>query len=223
MKKIMLVVLLVLIGGCVKTKDFSYGLSQMNAINLKYCITPNSYPADTSQIDAIINSYTELKELKLDKDQEAFDEFVDYRLLTLESDKQFIYSLKYGRSGTTKNGFGCKMRPLIIETVKFKNDSALRGFEAVSKLKGFIDKYQQNSNLANLSQKDVMFFNASFYELSKDANRDSGTINHFCPENVTLEIYQQGFRKIENLSEEYISNITYEQAVKLWKQTNGIE
>jgi len=223
LKKILLVVLLALLAGCAKAKDFSYGLSQMDAINLKYGITPNSYPADVNQIDAIMASYRGLKELKLDMDQEAFNELVDYKLLAFWSDEQFVKSLKYGDSGTTKNGFGCKMRPLIIETVKFKNESALKGFESVSKLKNFVDKYPQHSKLANLSQKDVMFLNASFYELSKDAKRDSGTINYFCPENVTLEIYQQGFRKIENLSDEYISSLTYEQAVKLWKQTNGIE
>lgn len=223
MKKILLVVLLVLLAGCAKAKDFSYGLSQMDAVNLKYGITPNSYPADVNQINVIMNSYKGLKELRLDKDQEAFNDFVDYRLLAFGSDKQFISSLKYGDSGTTKNGFGCKRRPLIIETVKLKNESALKGFESVSKLKEFMDKYPQHSKLANVSYIDIMFLNASFYELSKDANRDSGTINYFCPENVTLEIYRQGFRKIENLSEEYISSLTYEQAVKLWKQTNGIE
>ena len=223
MKKILFVVLLVLLAGCAKSKDFSYGLDQMNAVNSKYGITSNSYLADVNQIDAIMNSYKELKELKLDKDREAFNELVDYRLLAFESDRQFVNSLKYGDSGTTKKGFGCKRRPLIIETVKLKNESALMGFEAISKLKEFVDKYPQNSKLANLSQKDVMFLNASFYELSKDANRDSSTINHFCPENVTLEIYRQGFRKIENLSEEFINSLTYEQAVKLWKQISGIE
>jgi len=223
LKKILLVVLLCLLAGCAKSKDFSYGLGQMDAVNSKYNITYSSYPADVNQIDVIINSYRELKELKLDKDQEAFNELVDYRLLTFESDKQFVNSLKYGDAGTTKKGFGCKIRPLIIETVKFKNESAMKGFEAISKLKDFVDKYPQNSKLANLSQKDVIFLNASFYELSKDANRDSNIINSFCPENITLEIYVQGFKKIENLSDEYINSLTYEQAVKLWKQINEIE
>ncbi len=223
MKKILLVVLLVLLAGCAKTKDFSYGLSQMNAVNSKYSITPNSYPADVNKIDIIMNSYKELKSLRLDKDQEAFNELVDYRLLTFGSDKQFVNSLKYGDAGTTKKGFGCKIRPLIIETVKFKNESAVKGFEAISKLKDFVDKYPQNSKLANLSQKDVIFLNASFYELSKEANTDSGTINYFCPENITLELYKEGFKRTENLSDGYINSLTYEQAVKLWKQVNEIE
>ena len=223
MKKILLVVLLVLLAGCAKTKDFSYGLSQMNAVNSKYSITPNSYPADVNKIDIIMNSYKELKSLRLDKDQEAFNELVDYRLLTFGSDKQFVNSLKYGDAGTTKKGFGCKIRPLIIETVKFKNESAVKGFEAISKLKDFVDKYPQNSKLANLSQKDVIFLNASFYELSKEANTDSGTINYFCPENITLELYKEGFKRTENLSDEYIDSLTYERAVKLWKQVNEIE
>jgi len=223
LKKILLVVLLCLLAGCAKSKDFSYGLGQMDAVNSKYNITYSSYPADVNQIDVIINSYKGLKSLKLDTGREAFDEFVDYQLLTFESDKQFVNGLKYGDAGTTKYGFGCKIRPLIIETVKFKNESATKGFEAITKLKDFVDKYPQNSKLTNLSQKDVMFLNASFYELSKDANRDSETINYFCPENITLEIYKSGFKKTENLSDEYINGLNYEQAVKLWKKIEGFE
>lgn len=223
MKKILLVVLLVLLAGCAKAKDFSYGLSQMDAVNSKYNVTSDSYPADVNKIDAIMNSYKELKSLRLDSDQEAFNELVDYRLLTFESDKQFVNSLKYGDAGTTKKGFGCKIRPLIIETVKFKNESAVKGFEAISKLKDFVDKYLQNSKLANLSQKEVIFLNASFYELSKDANTDSNIINYFCPENITLELYKEGFKRTENLSDEYINGLTYERAVKLWKQINEIK
>ena len=223
MKKILLVVLLCLLAGCAKSKDFSYGLGQMDAVNSKYNITYSSYPADVNQIDVIINSYKGLKSLKLDTGREAFDEFVDYQLLTFESDKQFVNGLKYGDAGTTKYGFGCKIRPLIIETVKFKNESATMGFEAISKLKDFVDKYPQNSKLANLSQKDVIFLNATFYELSKDANSDSGTINSFCPEDVTLEIYRQQFRKETNFSKDYIDKMDYSTAVMEWKKIEGIE
>lgn len=223
MKKILLLVLLALLAGCAGTKDFSYGLGQMNAVNSKYNITYDSYPADVNQINMIIGSYKELKSLKLDEDYNVFNEFIEYQTLNLEAEKQFVNSLKYGDAGTTKKGFGCKMRPLIIETVKFKNESALKGFEAVSRLKDFVDRYPEKAALISLSQKNVIFLNATYYELSKDANTDSSVINSFCPENVTLEIYKEGFKRTENLSDEYINGLDYGQAVKLWKQINKIE
>ena len=226
MKKILLIILsmlLLLAAGCTQKKDFSYGVSQMEAINSKYNITFDSYPADVSQLDAISSSYNELKNIKLAKDQAAFNELIDYHLLSIEAEKDFVRSLKYGDVGTTKNGFVCKSRPIIIETVGFKNASAIKGFDAVSKLKNFIDNYPENANSLNLSQKNVVFMNATYYELSKDANSDSDTVNGFCPENLTLEVYKAWFRKNTNLSDEYISNLNYNQAVSIWKKEVGAD
>ena len=223
MKKVILLILLLLIAGCAQSKDFSYGLKQIDLVSSRYDIASDSYPGDVTQINSAIGAYGELKNLKLDKDQESFAVFLDYKLLSLESDMQFVNSLKYGDAGTTKNGFGCKMRPLIIETVKFKNDSALKGFAAAGRLKEFIDLYPEKSKLVNLSRKNVVFLNASFYEMSKDADSDSSTINGFCPENITLEIYRQQFTKDKILSDEYINGLNYKEAVKLWKQIEGIE
>ena len=223
MEKIILSILLLLIAGCAQSKDFSYGLKQIDLVNSGYNITSDSYPGDANQINSAIGAYQKLKNIKLDKDQEAFAVFLDYQLLSLESDMQFVNSLKYGDAGTTKKGFGCKMRPLIIETVKSKNDSALKGFEAAGRLNEFIDLYPEKSKLVNLSRKNVVFLNASFYEMSKDADSDSSTINGFCPENITLEIYRQQFTKDKILSDEYINGLNYKEAVKLWKQIEGIE
>ena len=219
----LLLILLSLIAGCIQSKSFSYGLNQIELVNSRYNITFDSYPGNINQLSSAIGAYRELKNIKLDKDNEAFALFLDYQLLSLESDLQFVNSLKYGDYGTTKKGFGCKMRPLVIETAKFRNDSANLGFEAAGKLKEFIDLYPKKSKLVSLSQKNIVFLNASFYEMSKDADSDSSTINGSCPENLTLEIYKRQFKRDTNLSDEYINSLNYIQAVKLWKQIESIE
>lgn len=208
--------------GCTQAKDFNYGIKQINALNSKYNTTMETYPQHLKQIDSMSNDLNELRKIKLDAGQEPFNYIIDYRLLNLEAEKLFILGQKYGNSGTTKYGFGCKPRPLIIESASLRNMSALKGFEAVDLLREFIAKYPKESKLANLSEKNALFSNATFYEISQDARRDSRVINNFCPKNVTLELYQQEFRKKTNLSEEYIGNLTYDEAANIWKGIRGI-
>ncbi|MBI3034685.1 hypothetical protein HYY71_00020 [Candidatus Woesearchaeota archaeon] len=228
MGKITLALALLFIIGCAQAKDFGYGLKQLDNLNLKYDTTIETYPKDMQQIDAMLNEFAELKKLQLEAGQQPFTSLIDYRVLNLEAEKLYMQGQKYGAAGTTKYGFGCKLRPLITESVSLRNSSALKGFEAVGLLREFITKYPEEAKATKLSGKNALFLNATFYEISKDAARDSGKINRFCPANVTLEIYKQGFlkksfRERNNLSEEFVNKLSYEEAVKIWKKDSGIE
>lgn len=222
MKKILLVIVLLFVLGCAQKKDFNYGVQQINSLNAKYSTTMETYPGSINKIDAMLNEFAELKKLKLDSGQEPFGYAVDYRMLNLEAEELFIQSQKYGNAGTTKNGFACKPRPLILESVAFRNSSAAKGFEAVDLLSQFIDRHPEEAGLINLSRKNALFLNATFYQISADAEFDSDIINNFCPENVTLDIYRQEFRRDNNLSEDSISKLSYKDAVVLWKNKWGI-
>lgn len=222
MRKIFLIFALLFIVGCTQANDFAYGLKQINSINSKYNTDMETYPKSLNQIDSMIDDFKELKKLELEKGQEALNYIIDYRLLNLEAEKLYIQGQKYGTTGTTKGGFGCKSRPLIIESASLRNMSALKGFEAVDLVREFAGKYPKEANLAGLSFKNALFLNATFYQVSRDARSDSSVINHFCPTNVTLELYQQEFRKKTNLSEDFIINLTYEGAVPIWKEIRGI-
>ena len=142
--------------------------------------------------------------------------------MNLEAEKLYIHGQKYGLSGTTKDGFGCKSRPLIIESVHFRNRSALKGFEAIDLVRRFVNKYPKDAKSAGLSEKNALFLNATFYLISQDARRDSNIINRFCPQNVTLELYQQEFRKKTNITEDIIMGMSYDEAAKLWKLIRSI-
>src|SRR3989338_9855401 len=221
-KKTLLLIVLLFIAGCAQAKDLDYGVKQVTNLNSRYNTTMETYPKSIGQIDLMLDDFAELKKLQLETGQESFNYLVDYRVLNLEAEKLYIQGQKYGSAGTTKDGFGCKSRPLIIESVSLRNSSALKGFEAAGLLNEFVGKYPEESKSAGLSFKNVLFLNATFYEISKDARRDSNVINNFCPKNVTLELYQEEFRKKTNMSEDFINKLSYEEAVPIWKKVRGI-
>ena len=222
MRKTFLIFALIFIASCAQTKDFNYGVKQINFVNSKYNTTMETYPKHLKQIDSMGNDLKELKKIKLDAGQEPFNYVIDYRLLNLEVEKLFIFGQKYGDSGFTKNGFGCKSRPLVIESAALRNSSASKGFEAVDLLREFVGKYPKEANSVGLSFKNALFLNATFYQIYGEAVSDSNTINYFCSKNETLESYQRQFRRETNLSEDFISKLTYEQAVPIWKSLEGI-
>lgn len=222
MKKLFLIFALVFMLGCIQPKDFDYGFKQIANLNSKYNTTMDTYPQSINKIDEMHEDFLTLKRLDLSSGKELFLSLINYRILNLEAEKSFIESQKYGEAGTTVYGFGCKMRPLVIESASLRNISALMGFEAVNVLREFISKYPEESKSAGLSNKDALFLNATFYKISQGAESDSNIINYFCPKNETLESYQREFRRDNYLSEEEISKLTYEQAVSIWKKKNEI-
>lgn len=208
--------------GCVQIKDFNYGVKELNKINAKYNTTMETYPKTIEEINSMSSDLAELKKLQLESGQEPLNYVIDYQLLNLEAEKLFIEGQKYGEAGTTKDGFGCKQRPLIIQSASLRNSSALKGFEAVNLLREFVDKYPNEANSVGLSAKNALFLNATFYKISREARTDSNTINHFCPQNETLVLYKKELKSKTNLSIDFINNLTYEQTVPIWKKIRGI-
>ena len=223
MKKLFLIIALIFIVGCTQPKNFAYGVRQINSLNSKYNTTMETYPKTMQKISLMFDDMVELKKLQLETGQEPFGYIVDYRILNLEAEKLYIESQKYGSAGTTKDGFGCKTRPLITDSVALRNMSALKGFEAAGLITEFVGKYPEEAKSAGFSFKNALFLNAIFYEISQDAGRDSRVINNFCPGNVTLGLYQEEFRKKTNLSEDFINNISYDEAVRIWKKIRGVD
>ena len=208
--------------GCTLAKDFSYGIKQVDIVNSRYNTTMETYPKSTQKIDLMIRDMEEIKKIRLEAGQDSFNYVVDYRILNLEAEKFYIQGESYENSGTTKNGFGCKQRPLIIESVAFRNSSALKGFEAVGLLREFIGKYSEDAKSVGLSEKNALFLNVTFYAIAIDAEYDSNVINYFCPQNVTLELYRQEIGRETNFSKDYIGRLSYMEAVDIWKKINGI-
>lgn len=223
MKKAILLFIVIFIVGCAPTRDFNFGLNHANSLNSRYNTTMETYPKSVSEIILMMDEYKGIRDMQLESGQEPFAIIVEYRLLNLEAEKLFIEGNKYGNSGTTKYGFGCKPRPLITESVALRNASAQKGFQAVGLLNEFVEKYPQEAAKAGLSRKSALFLNATFYEIGKNARADSSTINRFCPSNVTLGLYKEEFRKRTNLSEDFINSLSYDKAFPIWKKIRDIE
>ena len=226
MKKILLnaIFVFLLVAGCAQVKDFGYGLEQMKMVDAKYGTNISNYPVDIQQAGYLIGDLEKIKGITLDRGQEQFIQILDYRLLALDAHGDFVNdAVNYGVSGTTEDGFGCKQRPLILESVALRNNSAQKGFKAVSLLRNFVDKYPEEAKMAGVSYKDSLFMNATFYEMARKARSDSSIINRFCPQNVTLELYREEFKKSTNLSEEHIKGLDYDSAVVIWKKLRGFD
>ena len=221
--KVVFIAALFVLAGCSLSKDFDYGLVQIKGVDSKYGTNISNYPEDIVKIDSLANDLKMMKEIRLDRDMDQFSQIIDYRLLVLEAGRYFInHSLNYGNSGTTEDGFGCKQRPLVVESSALRNNSAQKGFEAVSLLRNFVEKFPEEAAQAGVSYKESLFMNATFYEMARKARSDSIIINRFCPQNVTLELYREEFRKSGSFGEEYINNLTYDEAVIIWKESRGI-
>ena len=213
---------MVLLSGCAQ-QGFEYGLEKLNEINSRYSTTTETYPKSIAQIDLMLKDLDNLKNLQLQNGQKSFDYLIRYRILNLEAEKLFIESQKHGFNDLAKTGFGCKPRPLILESAALRNQSAQKGFEAVSLLMEFINEYPEDAKAAGLSNKNALFLNASFYDVSRIARSDSSIINRFCPQNITLELYREEFRKSTELEEEYINNLSYDKAVVIWRKIRELE
>ena len=219
-KKIFWIIALIALAGCT-SMDFNYAAERINALNAKYNTTMETFPTSIDKINQMIADYEGLKSIRLSAGKEQLDYSIDFRLLNLEAAKLFIEGNKYGNAGYTKNGFGCKLRPLIVESFKLRNESAQKGYGSAGLLMKFTEKYPDDSKKLGLSMKTALFMNATFLKVYEEAVRDSQTINGFCPESKTLELYKQEFSKGTVMSKSEIDNLKYDEAAKIWKEKKG--
>ncbi len=217
------VLVLIFIVGCAQdAKNFEYGLGKLNEIDSKYNVTMDSVPTGQKETSLMISELEILGEEKLESGQEAFDSLLIYRTASIEAAQIYAKGASFGAKGTTKDGFGCKDRPFVIESGQLRNSSAQKGFEAVSALWNLVEKYPREANASGLTGKNAVLMNGTFYKIYLDARSDIITIKNMCTENRTLEIYKDYLNKYTNLSDEYINNLDYGQAVIEYKDSLGL-
>ena len=221
MKKIILVlmVLSVFLAGC-SSIAYEQGIAKITEINEKNSATMDSFPADKKIVESMISELTSLKGLKVDK-QEQFDLALKYRILSLESGKFLLDAASFGSVGITGDGFSCKPKPIIVEASNFRIEGAKKGYEAVSVLKEFLDKYPDDAQKLGLSSKTAVFQNATAFQVEEQGIKDAKTIERFCPNERVLELYKEEFKSKNVMSEEDINSITYEDAAKKWREIRG--
>ena len=221
LKNVLFLLFVVFVAGCASIKDLDYGISKLKEVNSKYNTTMDSFPSQPDKIDMMINDINNLKSIDLGDNNEEFGYILDYRIANSEAIKFLIQSGKYGKLGTTVGGFACKPRPLVIESAILRNMSAQKGYGAAKLMNLFAEKYPADAEKLNFSTKKALFMNADFSEIETNGRKDINTVNSLCPTNRTLELYKEDFANHLNLSKDAIDNLTYDEAVNIWKIEKG--
>ncbi|HLG23982.1 MAG TPA: hypothetical protein VI564_03585 [Candidatus Nanoarchaeia archaeon] len=206
---------------CAQKIIFEDAVARVNEIDSRHGATMTEFPFDLERLELMEADINGLKSLKLTEGGEAFNLIINFKLAGIEAEKLINQSQKYGLKGTVELGFGCKSRPFIIETGSLKQQSAEKGAESVDALSRLLSNYPEESKKAGITQKEILFRNATFFRLFTDGQKAIKTAKSFCTENRTLELYQEAFRKSTNFSEDYINNLDYEKAAEIWIELHG--
>lgn len=156
--------------------EFRSDLNKINEINNKYQVDLFSFP-ETVEVGNQLMS--DLKALQFD--QESSKLLLDLRTKLTESDIFLKEGWKYGKGSTTKYGFGCrKGLPRLRNATFNRNMSSTIGYEAVTIMHELIDNYPKEAELAGVTKKQALFFNASFFQEQQDALRDRRLVERAC-------------------------------------------
>ena len=181
-----LLILLLLVGCSTEITSFESGAEEMKIVNEKYGVDFKTLPAEIEKA-VLMRNDLKVIEGKSSNAPESFNLFFDYRMKTLESNIIHLEAWKHGKKASVREGFGCKSLPIVVNSSILRNASAQRGYEALEVLQGFIDKYPEEAASINITQRDVVFSNAFYYEVEREAGRDKRIIEHFCGNKYDLE------------------------------------
>jgi hypothetical protein len=176
----LVVVVLLLLGGCtLHIVSFETGIGEMQRIDKKYGVDIRSMPATMGDAVLMRKDLLELRGRSATA-PESFKLFLDYRIKSLESNIVSLEAWKHGNKATTRNGFGCKSLPIVLNSSVLRNFSAQKGYDAIKALQEFVDKYPEEALSINITQRDVVFSNLFYYKVEKEAARDRRVIEYFC-------------------------------------------
>lgn len=180
-----LFILLLIIGCTSEITSFKSGVNKVDKINKKYGVDFKSMPATIENAVLMRNDLKGITGMSVNA-PESFNLFLNYRMKSLEANIISLEAWKHGMKATTRDGFGCKSLPIIVDSSILRNISAQRGYGTVEILQEFVDKYPEEAMSINITQRDVVFSNAFYYTVENEAGRDRRVIEHFCGHKYNL-------------------------------------
>lgn len=183
---IFFIFVLFIIGCSAEITSFEKGIKEMAKINKKYSVDFKSIPNTMENAVLLRNDLKQISGMGVNA-PESFNLFLDYRIKSIESNIIHLEAWKEGMKASTRDGFGCKSLPIVVNSSILRNISAQKGYEAIKVLQEFVDKYPEEALTINITQRDIVFTNLYYYEIEREAKRDRTIIEHFCG-NKTNEI-----------------------------------
>jgi len=177
---------LIVIYGCDSTIDpaFKKGIKRINEIDDKFDATMKTPPESAEKIDGLLTQIVGFAASNENMPQ-SLEYLLDFRIKSLEAEKLHIEGWQWGRGSTIDWGFGCYGGSArILNSSKIRNSSAQKGFESLNSLQLLVDEFPNEAKSVNLSQKDVLFFNAAYYQIERKARRDSAIIRNACKKQI---------------------------------------
>ncbi len=183
---------LLMMAGCAQQQVTSYdkGITQMSKLQEKYGADFQNAPLK----EAIPSLIAELQafQRKIVENVENDDTaplllVVEYRLLSLESDRLLLEGFKWGDASTTELGFGCrKGSERILNSSALRIMAASKGMESVGPLRGLIEGYPDKAVALNLSQRTVLSLTTTYAVVEKQALGDKGNVEGFCKDSIVV-------------------------------------
>ena len=167
-----------------ETMTFEQGVKRINEIDEKFGANMKTPPNSTEEINGLLTQITGFAAVNPDMPK-SLKYILDFRIKSLEAELLHIEGWQWGKGSTTDYGFGCtKSSARILNSSKIRNASAQKGYEAVNALQLFVDEFPNEAESIDLSQKDVLFLNAQYYQIEEKARRDANIIKSMCKETV---------------------------------------
>jgi len=180
-----IVLSLIIVYGCTDSSiAFKQGVKRINEIDENFGASMKKPPDSAEKVDALLIQLTGFAAANEDMTL-SLKYLLDFRIKSMEAEKLHIEGWQWGRGSTTDWGFGCrKGSARVLNSSRIRNSSAQKGFEALESLQLLVDEFPAESKSVNLTQKDVLFLNAAYQQVSDKASRDSRIIRSACKEQI---------------------------------------
>lgn len=188
------ILLVIVISSCTptsKTITFDEGVERINEIDKKFGASMKTVPSSAENVWGLIVQLTGFGAVN-ENMPESVAYLLDYRIKGLESEKLYMGGWQWGKASTIDYGFGCKGAERILNSSKLREGSAKKGYEAVNSLQLFVNEFPEEAKSLNLSQKDVIFLNATYYQAETKARSDASIVTKLCIKKEFIEYNETG-------------------------------
>ncbi len=190
-----IIAVLIVIYGCApasETITFKEGVERINDLDEKFDASMKIPPNSTEKIDGLLAELTGFSAVNQDMPT-SLKYLLDFKIKMLEAEKLHTEGWQWGKGSTTDYGFGCKKGyERITNSSNLRIASAQKGYEALNALESLINEFPEEAESLDLTQKDVLFFNAAYYQIEEKARRDASIVYNLCIKNKSEELNATG-------------------------------